>query len=219
MGLIRFIVVVGLVALQAPSTDHVRAAFGVAAKDSLDGTDFAETAGYRELVGALLELKPNDVAAQQPTPIDFARSISEPASQHGAWISAQGYVTGKETVRLETPIGNVKQIERVVLKLDHDRAVVCDLIGDPPPYKVQADTVKISGVFFRTVAFENKNKAVVTFPYMLARSMELVDTPASSMGKSLIKGGQKLLAGVLLGLFGVVLLIFYLRRSARSETS
>jgi hypothetical protein len=228
MWLSRSILFLAVFALQTPSAEHVRSALEAAAKASPDGTDFAETAGYRELVSALIELKPSDVAAQQPAPLDAARALAEPNSQRGAWVSARGCVMLNHSIPLQTPVGALTKVERTFIKLerdkadrdkpDHDTWIVCDLIGDPPPYKSQADTIQVSGVFVRTVSYTSDNGKHVTLPYVLARSMELVDTRSSALAKSLLHGGPQLYTGVLLGALGVVVFVLYLRRSARAET-
>ena len=200
-----------------PAADaKVQEALARAIAESPDGTDFAQTPGYRDLVAALLELGPADVAALSPVTLDEARAIADPAALRGTWVKARGYVAGKKPVPLVPPIGEVEKIERAILKLDHEqRAVACDLVGDPPPFKKQADTVEVAGIYFRTVTYEADTGKRPTLPYVMARQMELVDTPSSGMVKSLLKGGPRLWAGSLIGLLGVVLFVFVLRRSAR----
>lgn len=218
------ILLVGGVA-QAPSVpdqavqgdQRVRAAFQGDWNDSQSGSDFAETAGYRELVAALLELKPADVAACHPQVLDFARAQAEPDALRGTWVRARGYVALRNKIPLSSPIGAANKVERAILKLDAEHAVVCDLVGDPPPFKNQADTIELSGVFYRSVTYQNADGKSVTLPYMLARSMELIDTPTSGMAKSLIGGGPTLLLGLLAGVIGVVAFVMLLRRNAQAS--
>lgn len=207
-----------LLVLQTPADDPVRSALEIAVGESPDGTDVAETPGYRELVGALLKLKPADVEARQPGALDAVRLLADPAAGRGTWVRMRGFVMLKHATVLKEPIGELQKIEHIILRPDAKTRVFVDLIGDPPPFKNQADTVEISGVFFRSVSYKNANGVQVTLPYVLARSMELVDTPSSTLAKSLITGGRQLLVGIVFGVLGVVALVFYLRRSAKSET-
>ena len=206
---------------QAPfvdhAADHIGPALEAASKESLDGSDFAEPPAYRELVAALLELKPIDVAAKAPAPFDFAQALAEPASVRGKWVRASGHAVGQRPIALQTPVGSVKNVQRIILKLDLERGVICDLIGDPPPFK-NTDTVQVDGVFFRTVTYQNDRGNLTTLPYLLVRSMEVIETPSSALGKSLLNGGPQLYAGVLFGLVGVLVLVLYLRRSSRDGT-
>jgi hypothetical protein len=193
---------------------RLQAVFGAELADSPDGDDFAQTAKYRELVAALLEFKPADVEAQRPVVLDYARAMAEPAALRGNWVSVQGYVALRRSIALDVPIAGTTTVERAVLKIDAERAVVCDLIGDPPPFKNQADTIKLSGVFYRTVTFTANSGKITTLPYVLARSLELVETPSSGMAKSLIGGGPALYVGILAGLVGVIAFVMILRRNA-----
>lgn len=206
-------------ALQSPgpaASDRVGAAVEAAVRASPDGSDFGETAAWRDLVGALLELKPVDVEARGPTPLDVARALADPTAARGTWVRVRGRIKGQRDIVLVPPLGSTRKVVRAILLIDRDTAVACDLIGDPPPYNTRTDTVEISGVFFRTVGFEDQSGKHATLPYVLVRSMELVDTPGSALGKSLVRGGSRLFGGVALGLVGVILLVWYLRRSARS---
>lgn len=218
----------GLFSLQTPQgtvapapnlgAEHVQAAFQGASTDSPDGSDFAETPKYRELVAALLELKPADVEAQHPLVLDHARALAEPQALRGTWVRAKGYVALRRSIALAQPISGTHSVERAILKLDSEHAVVCDLIGDPPPFKSQADTIELSGVFYRTVTYATADGKDVTLPYMLARSLELIDTPSSGIIKSLVRGGPTLYVGILVGLVGVIGFVMILRRNAQAES-
>ncbi len=186
--------------------------------DALDGTDFAETPGYREVVEALLELKPEDIAAMHPVDLDPARALAEPASLRGTFVRVRGYVIGKDDVPLASPIGAQTKVQRVIVILDKEHSIACDLIGNPSPYDVKRDKLELCGVFYRIVSYTTQSGKELTLPYMLARSMELVETPASGLMKSLMGGGRELYLGVILGFVGVFVFVMYLRRSARSET-
>ncbi|MEO6708304.1 MAG: hypothetical protein ABI054_01785 [Planctomycetota bacterium] len=202
---------------QVPAAERVATVFQGLAKDSSDGTDFVETPGYRELVAALLEVKPADIEALHPVDLDFAQALADPDSLRGKWVRVRGYVANKKAISLSAPIGVQKKIERAFMELAADHVVACDLIGDPPSYKNQADTMEVCGVFYRTVSYEGKHGKQYTLPYVLARSMELIETPSSGMAKSLLGGGKQLYLGALLGFVGVVIFVMYLRHSARSE--
>lgn len=183
-----------------------------------DDSDFEESAQYRELVAALLDFKPEDVAAQRPTVLDHARALAEPTALRGSWVRVQGYVALRRRIELAQPVEGTHSVERAILKLDAERAVVCDLIGDPPPFKNQADIIELSGVFYRTVRYATANGTEVTLPYVLARSLELIDTPSSGIAKSLIGGGPTLYVGLLVGLVGVIAFVMILRRNAHAES-
>jgi len=202
---------------RAADPARVQAAFAPERGVIGDGSDFEESARYRELVAALLDFKPEDVAAQRPTVLDHARALAEPAALRGSWVRVQGFVALRRRIELAQPIGGTISVERAILKLDATRAVVCDLIGDPPPFKNQADTIELSGVFYRTVTFATEEKGDVTLPYVLARSLELIDTPSSGIAKSLLGGGQALYVGLLVGLVGVIAFVMILRRDAHAE--
>jgi hypothetical protein len=193
---------------------NVRQALDGPGRDVADGADFAVSPGYRAVVAALLEMKPQDVAAQSPLPLDAARARVEPEALRGSWVSARGTVSAHRKIPLDPPVAGVAEIDRTIFKLDAKTAIICDLIGDPPPYKSQRDTVLVSGIFYRTVGYESDLGTQVVLPYMLARSMELVDTPGSRLGKSLLHGGSSLYLAVGLGFVAVYLLVWYLRRTA-----
>lgn len=197
---------------------RVQSAFSPERGPVRDGSDFEESAQYRELVAVLLDFKPADVEAQRPAILDHARALAEPAALRGSWVRVRGYVALRRRIQLAQPIEGTLSVERAILKLDADRAVVCDLIGDPPPFKNQADTIELSGVYFRTVQYATANGTEVTLPYVLARSLELIDTPSSGIAKSLFGGGPTLHIGLLVGLVGVIAFVMILRRNAHAET-
>ena len=196
---------------------RVRAVFDTTGRDVANGADFTPSPGYRELVAALLAMKPQDVAAQSPEPLDLAAVLADPESARGRWVSARGTVNAHMEIPLDPPVAGIAHVDRAIFMLGPEKAVVCDLIGDPPPYKNQRDTLQVSGVLYRTVGYESGTKKQVVVPYLLVRSMELVDTPASTLGKSLLHGWRKLAGGILIGLVGAYLFVWYLRKSARSS--
>lgn len=205
---------------RAPTpVDRVAAAFAGPALDRPDGSDFAETEGYRLLVEGLLAMRPADVEAERPVALDDARALSSPDELRGKFVSVRGYVALRKQIVLQQPIAGTTTIERAIVKLDSGRrAVAVDLIGDPPPFKNQADTIELSGVFYRTVRFESDAGGDAHLPYVLARSLTLIDTPSSALARSLFSGGAELWVGILLGLLGVFGFAFYLRRSARNDS-
>lgn len=199
--------------------DRVAAAFAVPALDQPDGSDFAQTPGYCELVEALLAMDPTEVQAMRPVALDDAQALSAPESLRGKFVSVRGYVARRKPIVLETPNGGTTTIERAIVKLDSGRrAVAVDLIGGPPPFKNQADIIELSGVFYRTVRYASQVGGEAHLPYVLARSLTLIDTPSSALARSLFSGGAELGVGILLGLLGVFGFVFYLRRSARDDS-
>jgi hypothetical protein len=214
-ALLALALMVPQVAQEAPRLEVSQSAW----TDAPDATDFAESLGYRELVAALLALQPAQIDEQHPQALDHARALADPASLRGAFVKVRGRVMGKLDVPLSAPIGQQASIERAIVMLDKDHWVACDLVGGPPPFDLKRDTLELSGVFYRTVQFEaGPEKKVQVMPYVLARSLALVETPGSGLMKSLLGGGRQLFVGVLLGLGAVVLLVLYLRQSARSES-
>ncbi|HUR28038.1 MAG TPA: hypothetical protein VM509_07620 [Planctomycetota bacterium] len=214
-ALVTFAVFAPQAAQETPRLDVPGSAW-----DRADATDFAETPGYRDLVEALLALQPAQVEENHPQPLDHALALANPESLRGAFVKVRGRVKGKHEVKLQSPIGAQTTIERTLVMIDKDRWVICDLVGNPPPFDVGRDTLELAGVFYRTVSYESqteKQVKQVTLPYMLARSLQLVETPGSGLMKSLLGGGRELFLGVILGIVAVVVLVLYLRHSARES--
>jgi hypothetical protein len=201
------------------SGERLQAVSESAWSDAADATDFADTAGYREIVAALLALSPADLANLRSVDLDPERALAEPAALRGTFVRVRGRVIGKHDVPLASPIGAQAKIERAIVMLDKQHWIACDMIGSPSPYDLQKDTLELRGVFYRTVKFEaGPERKVQLMPYMLARSMEVVETPASGLMKSLLGGGRELYLGAILGIVGVIVFVMYLRHSARGES-
>jgi len=144
--------------------------------DTKNGAPFAETAGYKKLMYSIASYKPEDVAQRAQPFLDHAAVLRDPDAFRGQFMRARGLVPYVEAVRLEGEIFGAKDVYRgVVAAADGTEGVVFDMLEAPPMFELLRDIVDVEGVLYRTVRYENKKGELVEAPYMIARSVVVLD--------------------------------------------
>jgi hypothetical protein len=157
---------------------------GGAYLDPKDGETFAETAGYRRLIGGLIDhVRPGDVVEDPPL-FDRELAMQAPDLQRGEIVKVVGYVAKHWAQKLDQPIFQIADVWRaVVADADGEDGVVVDFVAQPPSIVEQRDKVEFVATFYRLVSYQTTSGASIEIPYLLAREMKkLPDEQRSPVG-------------------------------------
>lgn len=161
--------------------EHVSDLLGGAYLDPKDGDPFAETAGYRRLIGTLIDhVRPGDIVVDPPL-FDRELAMRAPDLQRGEIVKVRGYVADHWAKKLDKPIFQVGDVWRAfVADGDGEDGIVVDFIAPPPALTVQRDKVEFVATFYRLVTYQSRDDKSIEIPYLLAREMTLVPEPPRS---------------------------------------
>jgi len=153
--------------------------------DPKDGDPFAETPGYRRLIGNLLEkhVRPGEIVDDPPL-FDRELAMRAPDLQRGEVVKVRGYVAKHWASKLDKPIFQVGDVWRAILAdAEGEDGVVVDFVAQPPAVVWQRDKVQFVATFYRLVSYPTQSGASIEVPYLLAREMTLVpDEKRSTVG-------------------------------------
>jgi hypothetical protein len=149
--------------------------------DVADGSDFAETPGYRKLIATLVDHKrPGDVVADPP-PFDRQAAMRTPELLRSDTFVLNGVVNDFWAVKLDEKIFQIEDVWRVFVgDIDGLNGVVIDVVDRPPPIENRRDRIEIEAQFYRLVTFA-ADKSHPTLPYLIARSVRVLPGQQRSM--------------------------------------
>ena len=197
--------------------------------DAPNGSDFAETEGYRAVLAHALDHAPGLATDAPPELLDFDAFVAAPAEHQGRRVVVRG-VLGQNwfPVRLRIAVRGVREVYRgVVTKDARDEAgdftdgVVFDAVA-PITDAEYGDHVEMEGIFYRTVTYEAKkgdaNKGITrTAPYVIARSLHKIDAEAATE-HGFATGSMLFLSVLLLAIAWFVFRLAHVARAARGKT-
>ncbi|HEX6812079.1 MAG TPA: hypothetical protein VF384_10690 [Planctomycetota bacterium] len=163
---------------------HLTTLLGGAWLDPADGAAFGETPGYRRLIQMLNDhVRPGDVPVDPPL-LNRALAMQAPDMQRGEVVKVRGLVAGVWAEKLNERVLDVTDVWRVILTDSQaEEGVVVDLVlPQAPALNERRDTVEIVGHFYRLVSYEAKGGKTLKVPYLLARSLRVVGSPAAGTG-------------------------------------
>ena len=155
------------------------ALFEGALLDADNGQDFAETPGYRRLLGLVSRYRPEEIQSQAVKELDFPVSLGDPERWRGELVHVRGILAGIETIRLQEALPGRQDIYRATItEADFSEGVIVDLLERPEGF-AQRDVVDVDGVFYRTVRYQSRTDVVRAAPYLIAQALRPLD-PASA---------------------------------------
>lgn len=195
----------------APQQD-LSVAFEGALVGAKDGEGFADTPSYRRLLELVARYTEEELVAKAQRELDHAGALQSPDAWRGQLVHVRGLAAHIEAVRFPTPLGSYTDAYRAfVTEADGSEGIVVDFLIPPPEIDIQRDVIEVEGVFYRTVQYENKKGALVTAPYLIARSLRKLP-PESLPGRTSMDFGGQILIGAAV-VFVIVRLILTVRRA------
>jgi hypothetical protein len=166
---------------------EVAAMQGGAWYDAPDGADFAETPGYRRLLGLMIDHAPSGDVVEKPPPFDYELALRTPDLQRANVVRVRGYVAKTWAQKLEQPVFQMTDVWRVVVtEGPGENGMVVDVIDRPPALETERDLVELDARFYRLLRYVNPQGKKVELPYLLARSLKVVPEEARpTLGASL----------------------------------
>ncbi len=146
-------------------------------REATDGADFSETVAYLRALRELKQFSVADFAARPKAEIDYAQALADPAAYRGKLVHRRGIIAWRRAEKLKDPEqAGISDVYRGVLTdTDASDGIAFDLPEPPPDIESHRDLVEVEGVFYRTVTFENDAGKKITVPYLLCRTLKIVD--------------------------------------------
>lgn len=168
--------------------------------DPADGTDFAETEGYRRLLGKMIDhVRPGDVVAE-PMLLDRNLAMASPDVQRGETLKVRGVVADYVCIKLDRPLFQLTDVWRLWITDDEgENGIVVDLTEKPPSLVTQRDKVDVVGTFYRLVRYDSRKGGTRELPYMIARTASLSAEQTARSGND-----GALMMVILLALAGMI---------------
>jgi hypothetical protein len=186
--------------------------------DAENGSEFAETPGYRKLMSSFLDHAPASASNDPPPFLDYQLALSAPELLQGERVRARGLMIDVWPLRLQQPLWERSDVFRGFLAAaDGTDWVAFDVLEFPHGAARVHDAVELEGVFYRTVSYEAKNGEKRTVPYLLARKLTVLDSATTP--SSFLRGNSGVFlwvlgAGVLWFAFRIVQILRRRQRSA-----
>jgi hypothetical protein len=195
----------------------VDALFEGALVGARDGQDFAETPNYRRLLELVASYGEQELRDEARRELDHADALARPDAWRGEIVRLRGLVAGLQAVRLSAPLaGHDDAYRATVTEADGSEGVVVDFLLPPPDLRTQRDVVDLEAVFFRTVRYENRKGVMVETPYLIGRSLRLLDQAAQPKSTALDRITKVLIGAA--AAFLVLRVLLSLRRRAQPPT-
>lgn len=150
--------------------------------DVPDGSNFAETPGYRKLLSTLTGHMTAGGRVDNPPAFDREVAMKTPELLRSETFRVRGYVSGHWAAKLDQPVFALGDVWRVVLADgDGDNGIVIDVAEQPPALDVQRDLVEVDAQFYRVVRYQNAKGLARDVPYLIARSLRVVHEERRSL--------------------------------------
>jgi hypothetical protein len=150
--------------------------------DVPDGSNFAETPGYRKLLSTLIDhLRPGD-RVDNPPLFDREVAMRTPELMRSETFRVRGFVTGHWAEKLDQPLFEMEDVWRVFLTDgDGDLGIVIDVAEQPPALDERRDMVEMHAQFYRVVRYPNHQGVARDVPYLIARNLRVVPEARRSL--------------------------------------
>lgn len=173
--------------------------------DTKNGQDFVMTQGYMKLLSSVAQFSPEDATARATKHLDWHAAMRSPDEWRGEWVTFRGIVAQLAAEKLVSPVDGREHVWRAIVVNDTEDmqpkklpegGVFVDLLDRPDAeFDVRRDPVDVIGVFYRTLAYENKQGQTVQAAYLIGRVLKHVDREAAKRttmpwwGVAIIGGG------------------------------
>ncbi|MCK6448963.1 MAG: hypothetical protein L6Q99_21415 [Planctomycetes bacterium] len=173
--------------------------------DTTNGQDFVMTQGYMKLLSSVAQFSAEDATARATKHLDWHAAMRSPDEWRGEWVTFRGIVAQLAAEKLVSPVDGREHVWRAIVVNDTEDmqpkklpegGVFVDLLDRPDAeFDVRRDPVDVIGVFYRTLAYENKQGQTVQAAYLIGRVLKHVDREAAKRstmpwwGVAIIGGG------------------------------
>jgi hypothetical protein len=199
--------------------------FSGALSDTVNGQGFAETSGYRHLLEQVASFSPEELRERTRHILDPAAVVRDPDRWRGEFVRLRAVPSSIWAVKLRQPVAGMQDVWRGVLISEEESArraddpeapaegVVVDFVAPPPFFEPRRDAVEVEGVLYRTVGYENERGRPVVAPYLIGRSLKVLE--ARQEERSFFQDHTGTLLIGMAVVFGVARLLMYVfhRRS------
>lgn len=181
------------------------------ADDAPDGTDFAQTDGYRALLKRAMDHAPGLATDPDPVDLDIEKALAAPSDYRGKRVRVRGLLGDWWPERLRVSVRGTREVYRgVVTSPDLEQGVAFDALK-PLTGMEPADRIEVEGIFYRTVTFEVKKGTTRTLPWVIAR--EVLEIEPDAAAEDGIGAGNLLFLSVMI--LAVAWFVFRLAQVAR----
>ncbi len=150
--------------------------------DVPDGSNFAETPGYRKLLSTLTGHMTAGARVDNPPAFDREAAMKAPEMLRSETFRVRGYVSGHWAQKLDQPIFQMQDVWRIVLTDgEADNGIVIDVMEQPPALDERRDMVEVDAQFYRVVRYQNAKGLARDVPYLLARTLRVVPEERRSL--------------------------------------
>jgi hypothetical protein len=149
-------------------------------REAVDGTTFDYTvqpASYLRALHELQQFSPADFSKRVRIDLDYAAAMTAPANWRGKVVRYRGLLMFTRADKLhDAEIAGISDVYRAVIAAtDGSDGVLIDLPEPISGVEARRDIVDVEGVFYETVSFENQKGKKTLIPYLLCRSVKVVD--------------------------------------------
>jgi hypothetical protein len=184
--------------------------------DSQNGDGFGESPGYCRLLQLLTSYTAEEVSQRATRRLDYASVLSHPDAWRGEFVTVRGLLAGMYAVKLKSKVFGIGDVFRGYLTdADGKNGLVFDLPYAPPQFEMRRSPLDVEGILYRTARYENEKGEMREVPYLLARSLRVVENPRVGATGFLQDHGGTLLVLMGLAIFTTRLLMYVFQRRAR----
>jgi hypothetical protein len=187
--------------------------------DTQNGDEFRESPGYWRLLQLLTSYTTEEVAQRATRRLDYESALQDPDAWRGEFVTVRGVLAGMYTFKLKSKVFGIGDVYRGYLTdADGENGVVFDLPYPPPPFEMRRSPLDVEGIFYRTARYQNEKGTTLVVPYLLARSMRVVENPKTGATGFLKDHGGTLLVLMGLAIFATRLLMYVFQRRERRRS-
>src|SRR5205814_1669220 len=109
--------------------------------------------------------------------LEYAAAIANPKEYRGKLIHRRGIVAWRRADKLkDADVAGISDVYRGILTdTDGSDGIAFDMTEPFPDLESRRDLVDIEGVYYRTLLYENNKGKKTLIPYVLARTIKVID--------------------------------------------
>lgn len=201
--------------------------FSGALTDTENGQGFAETSGYRHLLEQIASYSPEELSEKARRILDPEAVMRDPDRWRGQFVRLRAVPSDIWAVKLRQPVAGISDVWRGVLISEQEsprrgddevryEAVVVDFVSVPTGFEARRDAVEVEGVLYRTVGYENERGRAVVAPYLIGRTLHVIEGRQEE--KSFLRDHTGTLLIGMAVVFGLARLLMYVfQRRSRAK--
>ncbi len=160
--------------------------FQGALADTENGQGFVETSGYRHLLEQVASFSPEELRERSRHLLDPEAVMLEPDLWRGRFVRLRGVPSDIWAVKLRQPVAGISDVWRGTMIIEQEsvrrgddrirnEGVMVDFVSAPTGFEAGRDAVEVEGVFYRTVGYENERGQPAVAPYLIGRTLRVVE--------------------------------------------